>query len=186
MRSLVRTQLSPPKNSENSFSEFFYPSRSRGSPKRACRALGVPVGLVYHRRAKCGVYHQPLWGCISSRVSVHLPAAWWYTATSCGWYAKLRFDDIQGFALIPYTPLAWFVKLHFILRIHVGATILHPNTKVLDFQGLFVFLRAKNTPHSPLHLFPELMDLNLWLWLLNCFVFYDIIYVKGVRGNEEL
>ena len=33
------------------------------------------AGLVYHHRAKCGVYHQPQWGCISSRVSVHLPAA---------------------------------------------------------------------------------------------------------------
>ena len=26
---------------------------------------------------------------------------------------------------------------------HIGATILHPNTKVLDFQGLFVFLVVK-------------------------------------------
>ena len=30
------------------------------------------AGLAYHRRAKCGAYHQPLWGCISSRASVHL------------------------------------------------------------------------------------------------------------------
>ena len=27
---------------------------------------------------------------------------------------------------------------------HIGATILHHNTKVLDFQGLFVFLGVKN------------------------------------------
>jgi len=43
------------------------------------------AGLAYHRRAKCGAYHQgrqaalvshqPLWGWISSRASVHLPAA---------------------------------------------------------------------------------------------------------------
>ncbi|MBR5120398.1 MAG: hypothetical protein IKV02_05310 [Clostridia bacterium] len=33
------------------------------------------AGLAYHRRAKCGAYHQPLRGCISSRVSVYLPAA---------------------------------------------------------------------------------------------------------------
>ena len=26
---------------------------------------------------------------------------------------------------------------------HIGATILHPNTKVLDFGGLFVFLGVK-------------------------------------------
>ena len=47
---------------------------------------------------------------------------------------------------------------------HIGATILHPNTKVLDFQGLFVFLGVKNTPPSPLHLFPDLMDSNLRLY----------------------
>ena len=46
---------------------------------------------------------------------------------------------------------------------HIGATILHPNTKVLDFQGLFVFLGVKNIPLSPLHLFPDLMDLNMRL-----------------------
>ena len=30
------------------------------------------AGLAYHRRTKCGVYHQLLWGCISSRASVYL------------------------------------------------------------------------------------------------------------------
>ena len=39
-----------------------------------------------------------------------------------------------------------------------------PNAKVLDFGGLFVFLGVKNNPFSPLHLFPELMDLNLILY----------------------
>ena len=33
------------------------------------------AGLAYHHRAKRGGYHQPLWGCISSRASVYLPAA---------------------------------------------------------------------------------------------------------------
>ena len=42
---------------------------------------------------------------------------------------------------------------------HNGATILHPNTEVLDLQGLFVFLGVKNTPLSPLHLF-ELLGLE--------------------------
>ena len=46
-------------------------------------------------------------------------------------------------------------------RSHNRATILHPNTKVLDFQGLFVFLWIKNNPISPLHLFADLLDLNL-------------------------
>ena len=44
---------------------------------------------------------------------------------------------------------------------HIGATILHPNTKVLVNQGLFVFLGVKNTTLSPLHLFLNLLDLNL-------------------------
>lgn len=44
---------------------------------------------------------------------------------------------------------------------HIGATILYPNTKVLDFQGLFVFLGVKNNPLSPLNLFLNLMDSNL-------------------------
>ena len=43
---------------------------------------------------------------------------------------------------------------------HNGATILHPNTKVLDFQGLFLFLGVKSTVHSPLHLFPRLYGLE--------------------------
>ena len=75
------------KNPRTSFSEFFYPSRSRGSPKRACRALGVPVGLVYHHRTQCGAYHQPLWGCISSRGTR---------------VSFLRLDDIQHFVLMIY------------------------------------------------------------------------------------
>ena len=67
---------------------FFYPSRSRGSPKRACRALGVPVGLAYHRRTKCGVYHQ---GRRAALVSHHAPAC-----------IFLRLDDIQCSALMIY------------------------------------------------------------------------------------
>ena len=43
---------------------------------------------------------------------------------------------------------------------HNGATILHPNTKVLVNQGLFVFLEVKNNSLSPLHLFPDLLGLN--------------------------
>ena len=50
------------------------------------------AGLVYHHRTKCGAYHQPLWGCISPRASVHYSAAWWDTT--------LCVDDIQCFALM--------------------------------------------------------------------------------------
>ena len=39
--------------------DFFYPSRRLGISSRRSRG-----------------YHQPFWGCISSRVSVHLSAAW--------------------------------------------------------------------------------------------------------------
>ena len=43
---------------------------------------------------------------------------------------------------------------------HIGATILHPNTKVLDFGVLFVFLGVKNIPLSTSHLFSDLLDLK--------------------------
>ena len=49
------------------------------------------------------------------------------------YYSDLRFDS----------PHRWF-KLG--KGSHIGATILHPNTKVLDFQGLFVFLGVKTHP----------------------------------------
>ena len=49
-------------------------------------------------------------------------------------------------------------------RHHIGATILHPNTKVLVLQGLFMFLGVKNTTLSPLHLSLYLLTLNLWLY----------------------
>ena len=48
---------------------IFYPSRRRGSPKRACRALGVLVGLAWNHASACmesrlrRVWHQPI-GCI--------------------------------------------------------------------------------------------------------------------------
>ena len=37
---------------------FFYPRRSRGSPKRAKRVLGVPVGLAWHQRVP-----RVVWNC---------------------------------------------------------------------------------------------------------------------------
>ena len=60
------------------------------------------AGLAYHHRAKRGAYHQPLWGCISSRVSVHPPAAWWDATLRVDDIPQLVADDIQGFALILY------------------------------------------------------------------------------------
>ena len=58
----------------------------------------------------------------------------------------------------PFTPrplidilprVAWIQRPNARKRVwvsHIGATILHPNTKVLDFQGFFVFLGVKNHP----------------------------------------
>ena len=62
---------------------------------------------------------------------------------------------------------------------HNGATILHPNTKVLDFQGLFVFLGVQNNPLSPLHLSLNLLDLNLRLYggILSLYCSYGIIFL---------
>ena len=47
----------------------------------------------------------------------------------------------------------------------------------LDFGGLFVFLGVKNTTLSPLHLFLNLLDLNLRLYanILTSWGFCDII-----------
>ena len=63
------------------------------------------AGLAYHWRTKCGVYHQPLWGCISSRFSEHLTcglmiyntSCWWYTRLTPWWYTRLRRDVAQEF-----------------------------------------------------------------------------------------
>ena len=49
----------------------------------------------------------------------------------------------------------------FMLRAHLCSTKRLLHTKVLDFQGLFVFL-GKKTPLSPLYLFLILIGLNLW------------------------
>ena len=55
----------------------------------ACTAKGVrfkfiqATGLAYHHRAKCGVYHQPLRGCISSRAGVYFPCGLMIYNTSC-------------------------------------------------------------------------------------------------------
>ena len=40
------------------------------------------AGLAYHRRAKRGVYHQPLWGCISSALAC-IPCGLMRYNTSC-------------------------------------------------------------------------------------------------------
>ena len=64
----------------------------------------------------------------------------------------------------------------------------------LDFQGLFVFLGVKNNTLSPLHLFPDLLDLNLRLYvnILILYSFCDIIlktkkcsdYIENLRYNR--
>ena len=48
-----------------------------------------------------------------------------------------------------------------------------------------MFLCVKNTPLSPLHLFPDLMDLNLRHLVLKCFKYYDIINTRLILGFER-
>ncbi|MBO5221905.1 MAG: hypothetical protein J6C26_06305, partial [Clostridia bacterium] len=49
---------------------FFGATCQRKKQSKDCFFSLVAIqaaGLAYHHRAKRGVYHQPLWGCISSR-----------------------------------------------------------------------------------------------------------------------
>ena len=92
-----KPRLSPPeKNSSKQGEVFSYPSRRLGID---ARRLAIPSLRSLHHRAKCGGYHQPLRGWISSRISVYPSAAWWYTT--------LRVGDIQNYVLMIYTPRAW-------------------------------------------------------------------------------
>ena len=79
-----RFPSSPPTKKEllSTKSSFFvYPSRRLGID---ARRLAIPSLRSLHRRAKRGAYHQPLWGCISSRASGIL----------------LRLDEIQHSVLM--------------------------------------------------------------------------------------
>ena len=80
----VRFRVAPPKNSESEcFRNFFIQA----------------AGLAYHRRTKCGAYHQPFGLYLITRQRVF----------SCGLmiYKAYRFDDIQFLAeLMIYTPSA--------------------------------------------------------------------------------
>ena len=92
----------------------------------------------------------------------------WHHASAC---ILLRIDYIQHFVLIPYRrQVADFI--HAYRRDYIESC-----AEVLDFEGLFVFLGVKNTTLSPLHLFPDLLDLNLRLYenVLKKKNFYDII-----------
>ena len=78
----------------------------------------------------------------------------WHHASAC---ILLRIDYIQHFVLIPYRRQAADF-IHAYRRDYIESYV-----EVLDFGGLFVFLEVKNTLLSPLHLFSDLMDLNLRL-----------------------
>ena len=97
----------------------------------------------------------------------------WHHASAC---ILLRIDYIQHFVLIPYRRQAADF-IHAYRRDYIESYV-----EVLDFGGLFVFLGVQNNPLSPLHLCPDLLDLNLRLLLLNCLDFYDIIYKKRDIG----
>ena len=96
LTSLVRIQLPPPTKKEllSTKSSFF---------------VIQAAGLAYHRRTTCGAYYQPLWGCISSRASVHLACGLMIYNTSCWWYAiPCGIDDIQHFVLVIYNATHWW------------------------------------------------------------------------------
>ena len=127
--------------------------------------------------AKCAL-HNLLWGAKKytlERVYVFLskPQAWHIiTARSAVYITNngravvvshhapacifLWLDDIQHFVLMIYNASHWwYTRLR---RDYIESCV-----NALDFQGLFVFLGVKNTPLSPLHIFPDLLDLNLRL-----------------------
>ena len=80
---------------------------SSGSQKRPSRKTWSFLSI-----AKAMVYHHAL-ACISSP-KVYIISRRLYFAFAMMIYKAFRFDDMQFLAeLMIYTPLAWFVKLHF-------------------------------------------------------------------------
>ncbi|MBQ7968431.1 MAG: hypothetical protein IJ292_01230 [Clostridia bacterium] len=79
---------------------------------------------------------------------------------------------------------------HFKLQAHNGVTILHPNTKVLDFQGLFVFLGGKKQPPFTIAPFLEPFGLEPETYknILNLYNFCGIMKIKkgGVLLKKDL
>ena len=58
-------------------------------------------------------------------------------------FGRARKADPENTPVGCFPAVAFPQKSEPYKRRHIGATILHPNTKVLDFQGLFVFLVVK-------------------------------------------
>jgi hypothetical protein len=69
----------------------------------------------------------------------------------------LRLDDIQHYVLMICNSFG-IDDIHALRRDFMASCV-----DALDFQGLFVSLGVKNTPISPLHLFPDLLALSLQL-----------------------
>ena len=107
--------------------------------------------------------------------------------------------DISQFSqenYFTFTEGEYFTKFKsciFVLRAYIGATVLHPNTKVLDFQGLFVFLGIKTPPFTiapflePFGLEPATLwgyiEFILFLW----YNLLDVIMYIGqiISQNDE-
>ena len=123
--------------------DFFYPNRRFGISSRFSVHLISPFGAVSHHAPACislrldDIQHSVLMICNSLR-------NWWYP--------RLRRD---------------FTSCIFVLWAHNGATILHPNTKVLDFQGLFVFLGVKINILQHCTFSPTFWTWTCDLWLIN-------------------
>ena len=62
-----------------------------------------------------------------------------------------------------------FKSCIFVLRAHVEATILHPNTKVLDFGGAFRVFRGKKQPFFTIAPFPRPFGLERVTFVVELF-----------------
>ncbi len=114
--------------------------------------------MVYHRRTKDGAYHQPLWGCISSRGTraSQLRNDDIQFLTELVIYKDFVFDDIHGFAVIrkrkfksirlfveniflpPLThakrhPVGWLFVLHGGASSLARSKVQSPNTELKNF-----------------------------------------------------
>ena len=127
LTSVVRIHHPPPTKREllsTKSSLFVYPSRRLG-------ISSAPTGLDIITATPC----------ISSRFSVHIPAAWWYTATSCGWYTMLRIDDIHAFGVIGMREcgklLNCFTKYDIM---HVNSWFYHQEREVTEWLSMMIQL----------------------------------------------
>ena len=107
LTSVVRIHHPPPTKTEHlstdKCSVFVYPSRRLGisSPREVRCISSAPSGLYFITRQR--VFSCGLMICNASH--------WWYAATSCGWYTRLRRDvDVRNQKSLESTIEVWYNK----------------------------------------------------------------------------